>query len=87
MTLRRSLALMTGVVSVLTLSACGEGWVPQKYMGFPYGNERTAGPGVEYVRARLLPEKGPILVPVETPAPQVIKDAEPLLEQKLNAKK
>jgi hypothetical protein len=42
---------------------------------------------VEYVRARLLPEKGPILVPVETPAPQVIKDAEPLLEQKLNAKK
>lgn len=87
MTLRRSLALMTGVVSVFTLSACGEGWVPQKYTGFPYEEERTAGSGVEYVRARLLPEKGPILVPVETPAPDVMKDAEPLLERKLDAKK
>ncbi|MBN8522077.1 MAG: hypothetical protein J0L77_09310 [Alphaproteobacteria bacterium] len=67
----------------LTLTGCGEGWEAKRYEGFPYMNERTAGPGIEYVRARLLPEKGPILVPVK----ETVQDAAPILEKKLNTKK
>ena len=43
---------------VLPLSACGEGWVAEKTTEyFPYGNQRTAGSGIVYVRAKLLPER------------------------------
>ncbi len=42
---------------LLLLSACGEGWEAQKTTtAFPYG-QRTAGSGVVYVRAQLLPKK------------------------------
>lgn len=49
-------------VSLLTLplflAGCGEGWEAQKTSTYlPYGNERTAGSGVVYVRAQLLPKK------------------------------
>ncbi len=47
-------------VSVLFLAGCGEGWVMQDYTGTPYG-DRTAGKGVQYVRAKMLPEKGPVI--------------------------
>lgn len=44
--------------SLLLLSACGEGWeMKLDNAVFPYGNSRTAGSGVVYVRAKLLPEK------------------------------
>ncbi len=46
------------VLSAISLSACGEGWEAQKTTDyFPYGNQRTAGSGVVYVRAKLLPER------------------------------
>lgn len=52
------------------LTACGDGWEAQKTTEFsPYGNNRTAGSGIVYVRARLLPQKDlklePELKPVE----------------------
>lgn len=79
--------------STLGLTACGEGWVPQEIRGrVPYTEERTAGPGVEYVRAYLLPEKGPKLEPV-APAPVIeqqeapIEDAAPIFEKGQMGKK
>lgn len=49
------------ILPVLMLSACGDGWEAVSYSGFPYGNERTAGHGIAYVRANLLPGRGPML--------------------------
>ena len=41
----------------LALTACGDGWEMTRTEQFPYGNIRTAGTGVAYVRAKMLPEK------------------------------
>lgn len=70
MTMKRSAVIFLTGLSSLTLAACGEGWEPQPVRGrVPYTEERTAGPGVEYVRAYLLPEKGPNLEPqMDVPA-------------------
>lgn len=60
------------------LTACGEGWVPQKTdTYFPYGNERTAGSGVVYVRAKMMPEKELKLEPIAAPEVVVPPQAEP----------
>lgn len=63
-------------IPVLLLSAC-EGYEPAPYVGFPYDNIRTAGTGVEYVRANMAKPKGPVLeapkpapAPAPVPAPQ-----------------
>lgn len=59
-------------IPVLLLSAC-EGYEPAPYVGFPYDNIRTAGTGVEYVRANMAKPKGPVLEapkPAPAPAPQ-----------------
>ena len=46
------------------LGACGEGWELQKVdHKFPYG-KRTAGSGVAYVRAHMMPEKDLNVAPV-----------------------
>ncbi len=46
------------VACSLTLSACGDGWETVEYSGrVPYTMERTAGSGIAYVRAQMLPEK------------------------------
>ena len=46
------------VACSLTLSACGDGWEAVEYSGrVPYTMERTAGSGIAYVRAKMLPEK------------------------------
>lgn len=54
--LKRSylLALMS---APLLLSACGEGYEMIRTDAFPYGNQRTAGTGVAYVLAKMMPEK------------------------------
>ncbi len=54
----------------LALSACGEGWeMIRTDTMVPYGNTRTAGTGVAYVRAKMLPEKDLKLEPAApTPA-------------------
>ena len=42
----------------LFLAGCGDGWEAQRTTDIvPYGNTRTAGSGVVYVRAKMLPEK------------------------------
>lgn len=75
--------LVLSTLAPLALSACGEGYEAVPYHGVPYTEERTAGAGVQYVRAMMLPEKGPVLAPVvpQTVVPvqeTVIKDAAPL---------
>ncbi len=57
---RSALSFILLSTVTLFLSGCGEGWVPQPYDGTPYG-DRTAGHGVTYVRANMIPEKGPVL--------------------------
>jgi hypothetical protein len=42
---------------IITLAACGEGYEVKPYYGVPYTDERTAGHGVEWVRASMLPPK------------------------------
>ncbi|MCD8566749.1 MAG: hypothetical protein LRY36_02365 [Alphaproteobacteria bacterium] len=52
--------LVTALASLLLLASCGEdsGWeMKLTNTAFPYGNQRTAGSGVMYVRAQMLPEK------------------------------
>lgn len=54
----RSLLRVSMLSLPLFLAACGEGWEPNKTTQYlPYGNERTAGSGIVYVRAKLMPEK------------------------------
>ncbi len=46
------------ILPVLGLTACGEGYEMVPYQGTPYTMERTAGTGVQYVLAKMLPKKG-----------------------------
>ncbi len=95
MSLRRFGLIALAACTTLSLSACGDGWEPRELRDFvPYHNGRTAGPGVEYVRAYMLQERGPNLerelpksMPVkeETPPPaapkeEPIKDSEELFK-------
>ncbi len=58
MSFKKIKTILLLAIFVLPLSACGEGWVVEKTTAyFPYGNQRTAGSGVVYVRAKLLPER------------------------------
>lgn len=77
--LRRSVLALT-VLPVLSLGACGEGsgWTTIPYDQVPYTHERTAGRGVAYVRAAMLPPKEmkteiviiqPEAAPIVVPAP------------------
>jgi hypothetical protein len=71
-------------LSTLALAGCGEGYEVVKVRGsVPYVEERTAGPGVAYVRAHMMPAKTVVL-----PAAQetVIKDAEPIFDRKVQKK-
>ena len=65
----------------LPLAACGEGYEMQLVKDyFPYGNQRTAGNGVAYVLAKILPEKQLNLEPVvrkHEPALQVAPEPQP----------
>jgi hypothetical protein len=51
------------IMSAFTLAGCGDGWDMQPYEGVPYSMERTAGKGIEYVRASMAQPKGPALQP------------------------
>lgn len=56
---RRGLFLCVfALVTALSLAACGEGYEMVRTTEVtPYGNSRTAGSGVMYVQAKMLPEK------------------------------
>lgn len=82
--IHRSFLILAAAMPLL--AACGEGWVMQPIRDYaPYGEGRTAGSGVAYVRAYLLPEKGPVLAPIATPAPATdpITDAAPIFDTTL----
>lgn len=67
----------------LTLSACGEEWVPQYTTEYvPYGSERTAGSGVVYVRKSMLPPKTEIKeeAEIEVIEPPVVEEPEEPVE-------
>ncbi|MCB9989514.1 MAG: hypothetical protein H6868_09335 [Rhodospirillales bacterium] len=59
---------------LLFLAACGDGWDTKLYDGVPYTMERTAGNGLAYVRANMMPPRGPVVDEVSEPA------AEPVVE-------
>lgn len=75
----RTLVLLSAVPFALT--ACGEGWEKQLTDSyFPYGNQRTAGSGVAYVVAKMMPSKelkvapAPKAAPAPEPAPEPVKN-------------
>lgn len=69
---------------VLALAGCGDGWEMVQVRGqVPYTEERTAGPGIAYVRAHLMPEKT-LVLPEPIVAP--VKDAAPIFDKKVQKK-
>lgn len=58
--LKTQIFLAAPLLMVLPLAGC-DGYERVAYTGVPYNNERTAGTGVAYVRANMLPEKGPVI--------------------------
>lgn len=62
-----SIIVVFACAGALFLSACGDDYEVVRYTGSPYGNERTAGGGVAFVRAKMMPEKGPVLKGLEIP--------------------
>ncbi len=74
-----SLARLVLLSAPLLLAACGEGWEAEKTDKIlPYGNKRTAGSGVVYVRAQMMPEKELKLEPVKEVQPQ--EEVKPVLD-------
>ena len=85
MKILRSAVIVFSGLSALTLAACGEGYEVVKIRGsVPYVEERTAGPGVAYVRAHMMPEKT-VVLPEPLLTPQV-QDAEPIFDKKMQKK-
>jgi len=82
-TFRKTLLILSTFASSAALYGCGDGYEAVPYHGVPYVEDRTAGAGVEYVRAHMLPEKGP-MIPAEIAPSQdtTIKDAAPLFNGK-----
>lgn len=61
----KKLILLGAVAPMMfLLTACGEGWEMRPYANTPY-QDRTAGNGVEYVRAHMMPSKGPVVKAAE----------------------
>ncbi|MCB1556709.1 MAG: hypothetical protein KDJ15_05285 [Alphaproteobacteria bacterium] len=58
----RSLVVALSALPVLFLAGCGQGWEQGQYERVPYTMERTAGHGIAYVRAKLMPARGPSVV-------------------------
>ena len=82
-TFRQVLIGLCGL-STLALAGCGEGWEAVEFRGsVPYVEERTAGPGVMYVRAHMMPAKTVVLPEASD---TVVKDAEPIFDKKMNKK-
>lgn len=82
--IRRVVFLLSGI-SMMALAGCGEGYeVVQVRNQVPYTLDRTAGPGVAYVRKHMMPEKT-VVIPAPLSAP-VIKDAEPIFNTKQEKK-
>lgn len=74
---------------VLLLAGCGdgEGWEIVPYHGVPYTLERTAGTGVAYVRANMLPERGPVVQTLKEETRVVIEAKPPMVSTPADAAK
>lgn len=67
--MRTSVIRVAVLCAPLLLAACGDGWEAQKTTDyFPYGDRRTAGSGVVYVRKNMMPEKELKVEPVSQAA-------------------
>ena len=78
----KSLLRFMVLCAPLMLVSCGEGWEMQRVENVsPYGS-RTAGSGVAYVRAKMLPEKELKVEPITAvePAPEPVVEAAPALD-------
>lgn len=72
----------------LVLSACGEGWEIQRTSDYgTYEMDRTAGTGVAYVRAKMLPEKEivvePMMEEISTEAKEPVMQADEIFSKAL----
>ncbi|MDB5492493.1 MAG: hypothetical protein JWO78_2342 [Micavibrio sp.] len=56
-TILRISALGFTALPLLALTACGDGYEVKPYYGVPYTHDRTAGHGVEWVRANMMAPK------------------------------
>lgn len=66
----KTLILISAAAPMMFLAAC-DGYEPVEMTQMvPYTMERTAGKGVMYVRAAMMPAKGPVTEPVAPPAPE-----------------
>lgn len=91
----KKILLMGAMLPTIFLAGCGDGWEIKTYESFPYGNMRTAGHGVEYVREHMMPKKGtkikvvapenkPLVKPDVKSEPVVVKDKN-VLDSVLNS--
>jgi len=65
--------------SLFLLTGCGEGYeLVKTNTMFPYGNQRTAGSGVAYVLAKMLPKKD---LKLESVAQPVKRDWKPEVKE------
>lgn len=80
--MRTSVIRIAVLCAPLLLAACGEGWEAQKTTDyFPYGDKRTAGSGVVYVRTKMMPEKELKVEPVvEVAPPAPVEEPKPALK-------
>jgi hypothetical protein len=69
--------LVLSAVSLFTLSACDGYEAIKTNTMFPYGNQRTAGSGVAYVLAKMMPKKELKLEAAEPVAKAVERDWKP----------
>ena len=77
--MRRHLLKFLIVLSPLVLTACGEGWEMVRITDLaPYGNSRTAGSGIAYVRMNLAPPQDLKIINIQ-------RDITPSVSEELNA--
>ena len=72
------------VLTPFMLTGCGEGWEQVRTDSYvPYGNSRTAGTGIAYVRAKMLPKKELNLKSVarERQPEAVVVEPKPVMQQ------
>ncbi len=76
----KSLLRFMVLCAPLMLVSCGEGWEVQRIDNVvPYGS-RTAGSGVAYVRAKMMPEKELKVEPIAVVEPEPVVEAAPALD-------
>ena len=66
----KTLILVSAAAPMLFLAACDGYEAVEMTNMVPYTMERTTGKGVMYVRAAMMPAKGPVTAPVAPPMPE-----------------